>query len=253
MRFLLTLLLVIGSSPVFAIDLDGQTEFAQRLDLNSSVSARVESIAVTVGQQVTRGELLLTLETTSLRASADMARAEADALAPRVEKMQTELEKALELFDRDSLALVELQNAEQDHAIAQAKLLAAQAKLARAEYRLSQAEIRAPISGIVLAIEASPGQYINTRVDNQTLLTIVDNKSMIVSAMLPLEQWSEKLLQRKARLSFRKQTYEGRVISLGRQISSGDNNHPSTNLLVQFATGGRLPAGLSVRISVADE
>ncbi len=253
MRFLLTLLLVIGSSPVFAFDLDGQTDFAQRLHLNSSVSARVESIAVAVGQQVTQGELLLTLETTSLRASADMARAEADALAPRVEKMKTELGKAQELFDRDSLAQVELQNAEQDHTIAQAKLQAAQANLVRAEYRLSQAEIRAPISGIVLAIEARPGQYINTRVSNQTLLTIVDNKSMIVTALLPMEQWSEKLLQRKARVSFQKQTYQGRVIGIGRRVTSGDNNHPATSLQVKFATNGRLPAGLSVRISVADE
>ena len=253
MRFLLTLLFVIGSSPVFAIDLDGQTDFAERLDLNSSVSARVESIAVRVGQQVTQGDLLLRLETTSLRATADMARAEAGALAPQVEKMQTELEKAQELFDRDSLALVALQTAQQDHAIAQAKLQAARANLARAEYRLSQAEVHAPISGIVLAIQASPGQYINTRVSNQTLLTLVDDKFMVVNALLPLELWSEKLLQRKASLTFQKQTFRGQVIGIGRQISSGDNNHPATGLRVKFATNGKLPAGLPVRISVADE
>lgn len=253
MRFLLTLLLIIGSSPVLAIDLDGRIDFAQRLDLNSSVSARVDSIVVSVGQQVARGELLLTLGTTSLRANADMARAEADALAPRVAKMQTELEKAQELFDRDSLALVELQNAEQDYQIAQAKLQAAQAKLARAEYRLSQAEIRSPISGIVLAIEASPGQYINTRVSNQTLLTVADNKSMIATALLPLEQWNEELLHRKVRVSFQKKNYQGRVISIGRQIISGDNDHPATALQVRFGTNGKLPAGLSVRMSIADE
>ena len=252
MRFLLTLLLIFGSSPVLAIDLDGRIDFAQRLDLNSSVSARVDSIAVSVGQQVTQGELLLTLETTSLQASADMARAEADALAPRVAKMQTELEKAQELFDRDSLALVELQNAEQDYQIAQAKLQAAQAKLARADYRLSQAEIRSPISGIVLAIEASPGQFINTRVSNQTLLTVADNKSMIATLLLPLEQWNEKLLRRKVRVSFQKQEYQGRIISIGREITSGDNNHPATTLQVKFGTNGELPAGLSVRISIAD-
>lgn len=253
MRFLLTLLLVIGSSPVFAIDLDGRIDFAQRLELNSSVSARVDSIVVSVGQQVAQGELLLRLETTSLRATADMARAAADAQAPRVAKMKTELEKAQELFDRDSLALVELQNAEQDYAIAQAKLQAAQAKLARAEYRLSQAEIRSPMSGVVLAIEASPGQYINTRVSNQTLLTIADNKSMIATALLPLEQWNEKLLHRKVRVTFQKQDYDGRVINIGRQIISGENNHPATTLQVKFGTNGRLPAGLSVRISIADE
>jgi RND family efflux transporter MFP subunit len=253
MRFLLTLLLVIGSSPVFAIDLDGRIDFAQRLDLNSSVSARVQSINVAVGQQVAQGELLLTLGTTPLQAGADMARAEADALAPRLENMTIELEKAQELFDRDSLALVELQQAEQNFAIAQAKLKAAQARLVRAEYLLSQTEIRAPISGIVLAIEAGPGQYINTRVSDQTLITIADNRSMIATALLPLEQWHQNLLNRKARVSYGEQNFDGRVLAIGHQLTSGDNNHPATTLQVKFDARGKLPAGLTVKISVAGD
>lgn len=253
MRFLLTLLLVIGSSPVFAIELDASIDFAQRLNINSSLSARVDSIHVTAGQKVTRGELLVTLVTTGLQARADMARAEAAALAPRVDKMSTELEKAQELFDRDSLALVELQQAEQNFTVAQAKLEAAQAKLRHAEYLLSQAEIRSPVSGIVLEIETNRGQYINTRVSDPTLMTIVDNTSMIATALLPLEQWDEKLMQRKARVSFRDQNYTGRVIDIGRQIISGDNNHPATALKIIFDADGRLAAGLAVKISVADE
>lgn len=253
MRFLLTLFFIIGSSPVFAIDLDGSTDFAQRVDLNSSVSARVDNIHVAVGQRVNRDELLLTLETVSLQASADMARAEADALAPRVAKMATELDKAQELFDRDSLAQVELEYAEQNHAIAQAKLQTAQARLLRAEHRLSQAYIRSPISGIVLAIDASPGQYINTRVNDRSLITIADNESMIATALIPLEHWSEELLQRKVRVSYQKQNYPGRVISIGHQITSGDNKHPATTLQVKFESNGKIPNGLSVRISIADE
>jgi RND family efflux transporter MFP subunit len=253
MRFLLTLLLVIGSSPVFAIDLDARIDFAQRLELNSSVSARVESIHVAIGQQVAQNELLLTLGTTSLQAGADMARAEADAAAPHAENMATELEKARELFDRDSLAMVELQHAEQNFAIAEAKLRAARAKLARAEYLLSQSEIRAPIAGIVLAIEAGRGQYINTRVSNQTLITIADNNSMIATALLPLEQWNENLLHRKVRISYGKQSFQGRVVSIGHQLTSGDNNNPATTLRVKFDTGGKLAAGLTVKVSIAGD
>ncbi len=253
MRFLLTLLLVFESSSVFALDLDGRIDFAQRLELNSSVSARVDSLITTVGQQVARGEILLTLDKTSLQARADMARAETDALSPRVAEMSTELEKAHELFDRDSLALVALQQAEQNYAVAQAKLQAAEAKRVRAEYRLSQAEIRSPISGIVLAIEASPGQYINTRVSNQTLLTVADNENMIATALLPLEQWDEKLLHRKAQVSYGKQKFQGQVVAIGYQITSGDNNHPATTLRVKFDAKGKLPAGLTVKISIAGD
>ena len=62
MRFLLAILFVTGAMPTFAIDLDGQIDFSQRLALNSSVSARVHRINVAVGQQVAPGELLLVLD-----------------------------------------------------------------------------------------------------------------------------------------------------------------------------------------------
>ena len=106
MRLLLTILLCIGSTQAFAIEFTGRTEFAQRLALNSSISGRVDQIAVSVGQQVSSGETLLTLVTTGLQASADSARAQVDSLAPAVAKMQTEMEKAQELFDRGKVGYV---------------------------------------------------------------------------------------------------------------------------------------------------
>ena len=253
MRFLLALLLVLGSPHAFAIDLDGRTEYAKRLVLNSSISARVESIYVSAGQRVERDQLLLRFGTTDLQAQVDMARAEADALAPKLARMLTELEKAQELFDRDSLALVELQHAEQDHAIAQAQLQAAEARLTRAEHRLSEAEIRAPIDGVVLTVEATVGQYINTRVSDQTLLTLADTDSMLAVALLPLELWSDDLLHRAAKVSFRDQTYAGKVIGLDRQITIGSNNHPAIVVTVKFETDGGIPAGLPVKIAIADD
>ena len=252
MRFLLLLLLTLGSSPLLALELDGQTEFAQRLELNSSVSARVETILVSAGQPVEKGELLVRLETTELQAQVDMAGAEVEALRPNVARMQTELEKAQELFDRDSLALVELQHAEQDQAIAEARLKAAEAKLARALYRLGQAEIRAPFSGVVLAVRAAPGWYINTRVGEQALLTLADDRTMSAVALIPLERWRENLLHRSARVNYRDQSYQGRVSGLGRQITAGENQHPATVLEVSFEANGRVPAGLPVKIMLDD-
>lgn len=253
MRVLLLLLFVFGSSPLLALELDGQTEFAQRLQMNSSVSARVESVLVTTGQRVAAGELLMRLETTVLQARVDMARAEAAALSPSLARRLTELEKAQELFDRDSLALVELQNAEQDYAIAQARLDAAEARLARAEYRLSQAEIRAPFSGVVLTVEATPGQYINTGVSDRTLLTLADNKTMHAIALIPLESWRDDLMHRRASVIYGQQNFSGRVTGVGQQITRGENNHPAALLQISFDTDGKLPAGLPVKIRLADE
>jgi RND family efflux transporter MFP subunit len=253
MRFLPTLLFLVVSQPALAIDLDGQTGYATRLALNSSVSARVESIYVSAGQRVAEGGLLLKLDTTALQAGAALAKAEYDALKPQLEKMLTELEKAQELFDRDSLAMVDLQSAQQNHDIAEANLRAARAKLDRAEHRLSQAEIRSPISGIVLGVSTFVGQYVNTRVSDQALVTVADDRSMVADALIPLESWSDKLHNRSARVVYRKQDYPGVVVEIGREVTNGNNNHPSMRLRVRFDARGEIPAGLPVRITIDDE
>jgi HlyD family secretion protein len=252
MRFLLAILLCLGSARVLAIDLSGQAEFAQRLMLNSSISGRVEMIKVSVGQQVAAGEILLSLVKTGLQAEANMAEAHVNSLLPILDRMLTEMEKAQELFDRDSLALVDLQMAEQNHAIAQANLAGAQARLTRARFHLSQAEIRSPINGIVLSIETFNGQYINTTVNNQTLFTVVDNSSMMVRSLLPLELWKGSLMGKPAQVSFQQQSYQGEVVGISKQVTIGNNNHPAITLRIKFATDGKLAAGLPVNISIDD-
>lgn len=253
MRYLIMLALILAPSSGIAIELDGTSEFSRRVELSSSLSAGIESVAVEVGQRVAAGEVVLTLVTTGFEARVDLARAEADALRPLVERHLTELEKARELFARDSLAVVELQIAEQDHAIAVSRLAAAEAKLAGALFMLSQTRIRSPIDGVVIEVNAFPGQYVNNRVENRRLLTIVDTRSMAARASLPYELARPALLRRPATVRYGEREYRGRVIEVGRQASVGDNNHPAVSLRIEFESDGGLAAGLPVRITVDDE
>jgi len=253
MRHLSCLLLMMIPVTGLAIELDGQTDFARRLAVNSSISARIDSIRVAAGQRVSAGEVVVTLVRTGLQFNADSARAEAEALAPAAERALVELEKARELFARDSLAAVELQNAEQHHAAARARLEAAEARLAQARFLLSQADIRSPIDGVVLEVGAFAGQYINTRSENQTLLIIVDDDSMIATARMPYELAKPGLVGRPASLRYGDRKFNGRIIEVGREAASGDNNHPAVILRVAFASGGSLAAGLPVRITFADQ
>ena len=250
MRILLIILAGIAVAPAWAIELSGITEFDQRLTLNSSISGRVETIHVEPGERVVAGDLLLSMVSTGLQARVDIASAQVDALSPTLERMQTELDKAQELYDRDSLATVALQQAEQDYRIASAKLAAAKARLELASFHLSQAQIRSPIDGVVLAVSTFPGQYINTQVGDRILLTIADSFAMSVQALLPVENYSSELLNRKVEVTYLKQGYEGRIVAIDRQVSMGDNNHPAMYLQVKFRTDGSLPAGLPVKINV---
>lgn len=253
MRFLIAILFSLGLTNAWAIELNGRAEFAQLLELTSSISGRVASIRVSAGQQVSAGELLLSFVPTGFKAEVDFAQAQRDSLTPTVARMQTEMEKAQELFDRDSLSLVDLSTAEQNLGIAEAKLAAAEAKLTQALFRLSQTKIRAPISGIVLDIATFPGQYINTRVSNQTLLTIADSSSMIVNLLIPIDQWSDSLLERNAKVVYQNQDYQGKVVGIGKQASIGSNNYPAMSLQVSFSADDNLPAGIPVTVIIEDD
>jgi multidrug resistance efflux pump len=253
MRYLTILSLLLIPFSGFAIELDGQSDFSRRVELTSSLSARIESVEAVVGQRVAAGEALVMLVTTGFQARVDMARAEAEALRPLVDRSLTELEKAEELFARDSLAIVELQNVEQDHRIALSKLEAAEAKLANALYLLSQTQIRSPIDGVVIEVDAFAGQFLNTHVENRRLLTIVDPTSMTASASLPYELAHRSLLRRPATVRYGDRDYRGRVIEVGRQVTIGKNSHPAVSLRIGFETDGQLAAGLPVRITLADE
>ncbi len=252
MRYWLTICLLLVSGRLLAFELDGHTDFAQLMIVNSSISGRVESIEVVPGQRVASGDLLLRLDATGLRANTAMAQAEVEALQPELARVQTELDKAQELFDRDSLALVDLQTAEQNHAIAAARLAAAEARLTRAQYRLSQSEIRAPASAVVISVDTYAGHFINTRVSDPGLVTLADRRRMLAAALLPLELYSDGLLQREARVSFGDRQYRGKVLRIGSRITAGDNNHPALHLVVEFESKKDLPAGLPVKISIDD-
>lgn len=250
MRILIMLLSLCWSLPSLALELNGQAAFAQTLALNSSVSARVAEVRVSVGQRVAAGELLLRFDDTALRAGRDAAQARVEAQAPRVDKARVELEKAQELYDRDSLALVELEDAQREFAIAEARLAEANAELVHAEYRLTGAELRAPIAGIVLAIATFPGHFVNTGVSDPVLLTLADDRNMIAQTLLPFENFSPTMLNHEARVTYRDKTYRGRVVDVGREISSGGNNHPAVRLRVRFRANGEVPAGFALKISI---
>lgn len=235
-----------------ALDITAQTEFARTLSLNSSVNARVEKILVRPGQQVAAGDLLVTLVDTGFRAELDIAQAGVDAQLPQLARMQTELDKAQELFDRDSLALVLLQQAEQNHSIALAQVAAAEARLENARFQLSQTRLQAPFAASVISIDTEENRFINIEVNDQSLLTLVDNRNMIARGLLPVEHWKVGLLNANATISYQNKTYKGRVTEIGQRVLSTNNNHPAVELAVLFKANGEIPANLRVSIQIDD-
>ncbi|GAA1862259.1 hypothetical protein GCM10009836_48170 [Pseudonocardia ailaonensis] len=113
---------------------------AQRSDLSFTVSGQVTAVPVTVGQQVTAGQTLATVDAASLPSQLAQAKASVANAQAKV--------------DSDGSASSAQRNADQ------AALSAAQAQQAVAERALSQATLTAPFAGTVAAVNVTAGQQV---------------------------------------------------------------------------------------------
>ena len=252
MKISAIILAVLFSCKAPALELEGHTDFAQRFLLNLGVSGYVAEILVASGQSVKRGERLLSLDQGRLQASLERAQAMVQVKTPAHSQMLTILEKAQELFDRDSLALVELQQAENNLKLAKGELDIARADLIDAQLNLKQTNLFAPIDGIVLHLHTHKNRFINTQVADQTVVTLVDNKNMLAIAGLTVQQWNPELVGKSATIDFRGKKYNGNVIKVSNDLVQQSSGKGFYDLQVLFVASGEIPANMPVTIEIQE-
>lgn len=174
----------------------GVIEASSLVSVGSRVSGQVETLAVTLGQQVKQGDLIAQIDSLSqqndvLQAEADLAQIEADILAKNASIREAELtlERNQQLSERRLSSTGDLEAAEAALAVARAGLLSLQAQKQRAEVTISNARlelartrITAPIDGTVVAIVTSQGQTVNAGMDTPTIVKLANLERMVVKA-----------------------------------------------------------------------
>lgn len=243
---------VIYFGSVQALTLNGVTEFSMLSPLNSSAAGVVKSILVSSGQKVKQGALLIQLDTTPYQAGVEKARALLQSLQPAVITAQLELDRAQELYDRDSLSQVELKYAENKLAAAEGAYKAAEADLKLASYHLQQTRIESPINARVIKVDSFKGQYVNPEVESSALLSIVSSSSMSAVAVLNSDQWKPDLVNRSATVKYRDKVYQGQVSELGFIRVEQSGGLPAYEVRVVFSTDDLIPAEMPVSIDIKD-
>jgi RND family efflux transporter MFP subunit len=153
----------------------GQVSAATDIAVQTGFRAQVDSVVATPGEAVTKGQVLLTLspsalqlqlQQTSVRLAADTAAA-----------AQAAATLASDQVARPARVLADqtLVSAEQSRVTLDQQLLAIAQGRAGA--------ITAPITGVVAAVNATPGQYVSGAA---SLVEIVDYSKVMVKAILPV-------------------------------------------------------------------
>lgn len=119
---------------------------------------RVEEVLVDVGDQVTKGQVLVQLSTALLQAERDARLATVKQREAAMVNADLALERGRSVAERQLLARADLDRLESEALAARAALEAARAELEAAELRLRFSSITAPDDGLITSRGVSVGQ-----------------------------------------------------------------------------------------------
>ncbi len=243
MKWILALLGMFAlTAPAWAADVSGLLHWSQRVELTTNVSGIVQTVKANVGEQVKKGQVLVTLDASGYQAQV----AEAQAVIARNKEEQQDakrnLDRVEELYKRTTISTSELESAQSRQARATAHLNEAQAHLRRTQKVLGDATLRAPFDALVVARQVEPGQVVASQFQPQALLIVARAGEMIARAKVSLAQVEKLKVGAAVTVEVNKQNFSGKIQSLGLEPVSdkGDVGYP---VEVQFPTQAVLRAG----------
>lgn len=169
---------------VSAADVIGVLDWARRVELGTLVSGVVTEVHVAPGDRVSVGDHLLGLDGRGFRA--ELGRRQAAHKHARLELAEAEREdqRATELYERTVLSDFERNQALVALQAARANAEAARADLVQARLDLERSVLKAPFDGLVLSVDAAPGQTVNSELHSTPLITLADNRVYHVRAQV---------------------------------------------------------------------
>jgi len=159
--------------------------------ISSRLLARIDKINVRAGDDVKKGDVLITLEHKDLFAKVIEANEQVKAMQARHTESKQNYQRAKTLFSKQIVSQFDLDKSKADYQSIIAQLTAAQQNLAQAKTTLSYATLRAPINGKVVDRFAEPG---NTAQAGSKLLSLYNPLSLRVEAQIR-EQLALTLIQ----------------------------------------------------------
>lgn len=148
---------------------------------------RLASLSADVGDRVEEGQVLASLDTRTLEANLQSARAQRDAARAQADLAEVTLERQRILVERGHISPQRLDEVEANAMAANANVAAAQASMDALAVQLDLAELKAPFAGVITARHFDEGSIAGPGV---TVLSIVEAGAQELRVGLPATQAS---------------------------------------------------------------
>jgi membrane fusion protein, multidrug efflux system len=163
--------------PVY-LDLVGQTQGYQDVDIRARVEGFLESVDFREGSFVRKGALLYTIDRKPLEAILAAAKADQATAQARLEKANNDVTRYTPLVVKQAVSQQELDNARAAQDAARSQVEAAKAAVEKSTLDLSYTRITSPIDGLVGTTNVKEGNLVGR--GESTLLTTVSQIDPII-------------------------------------------------------------------------
>ena len=163
--------------PVY-LDLVGQTQGFQDVDIRARVEGFLESVNFREGSFVRKGELLYQIDPKPLQATLAAAKADLETARARLEKATNDVNRYTPLVPKQAVSREELENAIAAQKAARSQVDAASAAADKASLDLGYTRVYSPLDGLAGTTLVKPGNLVGR--GESTLLTTVSQINPII-------------------------------------------------------------------------
>jgi membrane fusion protein, multidrug efflux system len=205
--------------PVY-LELVGQTEGYQDVDIRARVEGFLETVNFQEGSFVNRGDLLYTIDRKPLEAVVAQGTADQATAQARLAKANNDVNRYTPLVAKQAVSKQELDNALAEKDASTSQVAAAKAAVEKATLDLGYTRVTAPISGLVGTTQVKSGNLVGR--GESTLLTTISQIDPIM---------------------FRVGVTEADYLRVARRIQASGKNDPTikTGIELRLADGTRYP------------
>lgn len=183
---------------VKTVNATGEVAAVQLVSVGAQASGQIKTLAVSLGQEVKRGDLIAEIDSTTQQNDLEINKAklstyEAQLVSREVDLRvaETQYEREKKLRARNAASDESLENAENAYAAARAaveemKSLITQTRISvsTSEINLGYTRIVAPLDGTVVSVPVEQGQTVNANQTTPTIVQVADLRQMEIKMQI---------------------------------------------------------------------
>ncbi len=189
----------------------GSVRFKEVSSIASSAQGIVKNVFFSIGQNVKKGQKLLSLDTDLLTQDINIKKAKISDARYTLERQKNELERYKNLLQSQSISIQQYENLEYEIKSQEARIQALEGELAISKTQIAQKTIYAPFEGIIVEQGVRVGEWVK---EGQAICQILNSRDTEVVIDVSSAVASKLSLKQKVDLRIGGNSYSGQISAL---------------------------------------